>query len=284
MKDPIYLTGLLAAHRRSRILIQLVGAGIAGDDLPEKGLCMMFGQEYQQAMEEKQKKWQAWCRYPGRTLLLIPPFQAGEVGEGVDWSLSFAGEGLKAEKNSIARMLASEVTFSLLSQSPVFDRTPGNHLNHQWMDYTFNTLFNKQHSGAGVFCATTLPLWSISLMDAGDKLKEWLGRLHEHAGRALETSDVIEDKTIWDILEPLDYTVLSCIYAWQTTTPKALTEKLNSQEVPLFSFDLDWLTTSYNRLEKTGALETGTLTAPGLAHLQECPWWGHARQMKEICQ
>jgi hypothetical protein len=278
----LYLAGSLATHRRSRILVQLLDAELAGDLLPEKGMCLMFGQEYQQAKHEKQKKWQEWCKQPGRTLLLIPPFQAGQVGEGVDWSLAFSGDDLKAEKNSVAQMVASEVTFLLQSKFPVFDRTPGHHLNHQWTDYTFNTLFNKRHSGSGVFCATTLPLWSISLMDAGDKLRKWLGRLHEHAGNASESKGGVEDKAVFNILEPQDYSVLSCVYAWQTTTPKALAEKLGSQIVPLFSFDLDWLTTSYNRLEKAGALQKGALTELGLAQLQECPWWGHAQQMKEV--
>lgn len=278
MEDTIYLTGSLATHRRSRILVQLLEAELAVDILPEKGMCLMFGNEYQQAEEEKQKKWQAWCKQPGRTLLLIPPFQAGKVGQGVDWSLSFSEHDLKAEKNGVARMVASEVTFSLLSEAPVFDRT----LDHQWTNFSFNTLFNKLHSGTGVFGATTLPLWSISLMDAGDKLRKWLGVLHNHAGKASEFNAVVKAEEVLDILEPQDYSVLSCIYAWQTTTPKALAEKLNSQPFPLFSFDSDWLITSYKRLGEAGSLQSGTLTELGLTQLQGCPWWGHARQMKEI--
>ena len=274
----IYLAGLLARHRRSRILIQLLNAELAGDSLPEKGMCLMFGQEYQQAKEEKQKKLQKWCKRPGRTLLLIPPFQAGEVGEGVDWSISFSGDDLNAEKGSVAQMVAREVTFLLMSESPVFDGT----LDHQWMDYSFNTLFNKRHSGTGVFCATTLPLWSISLMDAEYELKKWLERLHEHAGKVSESNEDVEDKGIQDILEPQDYSVLACIYAWQTTTPAALTQTLSRQPFPLFSFDLDGLITSYNRLSEAGSLQSGTLTELGLTQLQGCPWWGHAQQMKEV--
>ena len=280
MEGFIYLTGLLANHRRSRILVQLLGAELAGNRnaLPEKGICLMFGQEYQQAKEAQQKTWQAWCKYPGRTLLLIPPFQAGEVGEGVDWALSFTGDNLKAGKGSVAQMVAKEVTFSLKSEFPVFDRS----LDHQWMDYSFNTLFNKWHSGTGLFCATTLPLWSISLMDAGAELKKWLEQLHDHAGKPSESIEMLTEKDDLEVLEPKDYSVMACIYAWHTPTPKALTQTLSCQAVPLFSFDFDWLTTSYNRLEGAGSLQSGTLTTLGVKQLQGCPWWGHARRMKEI--
>ena len=285
MENSIYLIGSLAKHRRSRILVQLLDAVITPENetigLPNQGVCLIFGQEYQQSTEQTQTEYLKWCQTPGRTFLLVPPFDAGalhDIDKSVDWSLAYSNNDVAGKPGGIAATVAEETVFCLASDSPVFDRDAG----HQWEDYTYNTLFDKHHSGAGVFAATTLPLWSISLMDFRDQLLEWIEQLHIHAGKAIEGQDHPSgDHESNPSLEEKDYSVLACVYAYGTGTFEALIAKLTRQSFPLFVFDKNWLASSFERIESFNYIKKGQLTKEGLKELKICPWWQHAQLMKE---
>jgi hypothetical protein len=284
MTDQVYLIGTLATHRRGRLLMQLLDAAaidLQSDGLPESGICLFFGKEYQQAESEIQRMWQQWCERPGRTLLLIPPFTEGsilKIDEGVDWSSGFCGDGIKGLKGTVAELVAGEVVFCLQSKHAVFDYEAG----HQWQDYSFNTLFNKRHSASGLFAATTLPIWSISLLDFQKELLHFLDMLHDHAGAAMpETIEEVEGKCDQPALENEDYTVLACVYAYGKTNTMALLKKISDQTFPLFSFDPDWLKESLKRLSDLGYVQEEGITGLGLATLQEGPWCQYALRMKE---
>jgi len=284
MKDQVYLTGTLAIHRRSRLLIQLLDAiatDLQSDGLPESGICLLFGKEYQNAESEIQRMWQQWCERPGRTLLLIPPFIEGSIqknDDGVDWSMGFCGDGIQGLKGTIAELVAGEVVFCLQSEHAVFDYEAG----HQWQDYSFNTLFNKKHSASGLFAATTLPIWSISLMDFQEELLHYLEMLHDHAGTAIpESMEEMGGDGEQAALEDEDYTVLACVYAYGKTNTPALLEKISDQTFPLFSFDPEWLTESLERLSDIGYVQEEGITKIGLAALQDAPWYQYALRMKE---
>lgn len=281
IKDKVYLAGSLAEHRRSRLLVQLLdaeGVETQADDLPEHGICLLFGKEYQQADGERQRAWQLWCQRPGRTLLLIPPYVNGpvhELADGVDWFLEFS-EGVKGQEGSIAELVADETVFVLQSEQPAFDRDAG----HQWLDYSYNTLFNKSHSASGLFAATTLPLWSISLLDMAEELQQWLGILHGLAGKASEESMVASDDSGLIQLEEKDYTVLACVYAYGLTNAEKMREFITSQPLPLFKFDSEWLAGSFERLVALDYVQEA-ITEMGLAKLQDGPWFQYAQKMKE---
>lgn len=284
MKDRVYLLGTLAIHRRGRLLIQLLDAAaidLQSDGLPESGICLLFGKEYQQADIEIQGMWQQWCKGPGRTLLLIPPYTDGPVQKiegGVDWSLGFCGDGIKGLKGTIAELVAGEVVFCLQRKQAVFDYDAG----HQWQDYSFNTLFNKKHSGAGLFAATTLPIWSISLMDFQEKLQHFLEMLHDHAGTAMpESIEIVAGECGQPALEDKDYTVLACVYAYGKTNTTALLEKISDQPFPLFSFEPEWLAGSLKRLGALAYLQEEGITELGLSTLQEGSWYQYALRMEE---
>ena len=284
MKDQVYLTGTLATHRRGRLLMQLLGAittDLQSDGLPESGICLLFGKEYQRAKSKIQSMWQHWCERPGRTVLLIPPYTEGSVqkiDEGVDWSLGFCGDGIQGLKGTIAELVAGEVVFCLQSKHAVFDFDAG----HQWQDYSFNTLYNKKHSASGLFAATTLPLWSISLMDFQKELLYFLEMLHDHAGTAIpESTEEVEVNYEQPAMEDEDYTVLACVDAYGKTSAAALLEKISDQTFPLFSFDPEWLTESLERLSNLGYVHEEGITGSGVAALQEGPWYQYAVRMKE---
>lgn len=286
MEDQIYLIGSLAKHRRSRLLMQLLDAVIFEPEnknlsLPVQGICLLFGQEYQQADAEKQKEYQKWCQAPGRTFLLVPPFDIGSlhsIDNSVDWSLVYSNNGVTGKDGSVAAKVAEEAVFCIKSESPVFDRDA----DHQWEDYTFNTLLNKHHSGSGVFAATALPLWSISLIDFRVQLLDWIELLHNHAGKAIngQDEDLLDTEDDFT-LEEKDYSVLACIYAYGTGNAIALTQRMSGQLLPLFVFDKIWLDSSFERIESLNYIKTGKLTKQGLGKLKKCPWWQHAQLMKE---
>jgi len=284
MKFQVYLLGTLAKHRRSRLMIQLLDAVAAdqtGDDLPEHGLCLLFGKEYQKADAQKQLELREWCRYPGRTLLLIPPYTDGPIqrlDDGVDWLVTFCNQGIKGLKGSIAEQVAGEAVFCLQSKLPVFNREAG----HQWQDYSYNTLFNKSHSASGVFAASTLPIWSISLMDFREELQHWMTLLHDNAGTFIaENKDATTSETEHVLLEDKDYTVLACVYAYGEVDPSALLKKISDQPFPLFSFDPEWLAASFERLRSLACIEQEGISRLGLSKLQEGPWFQYALKMKE---
>lgn len=284
MKDQVHIIGTLATHRRGRLLMQLLGAiatDLQSDGLPESGICLLFGKEYQRAENKIQSMWQHWCERPGRTLLLIPPYTEGSVQKidgGVDWSLVFCGDGIQGLKGTIAELVAGEVVFCLQSKHAVFDFDAG----HQWQDYSFNTLFNKKHSASGLFAVTTLPIWSISLMDFQEELLHFLEMLHDHAGTAIpESMEEVGRDGEQAALEDEDYTVLVCVYAYGKTNTMALLKKISNQTFPLFSFDSEWLTESLERLSDLGYVQEDGITKMGLAALQDGPWYQYALRMKE---
>ncbi len=126
-----------------------------------------------------------------------------ESPEAADTDTSTTGS------STLANILSEEVTLSLLGHDGSFDQTP----EYQWRDGSPNCRYKKNHSGTGVFAATTLPLWSISLMGRRKELQFWLATLHHHAGVASASAERAE-KSI--TLEPVDYTTMVCIYGWRS--------------------------------------------------------------------
>ena len=87
MNTSISLVGTLATHRRRRILQNVIAAQAVEHQLPSSGLCLMFGSDYQEAAESQQKDWYNWSQEPGRTLLLIPPFETKKSSIPCQWEI-----------------------------------------------------------------------------------------------------------------------------------------------------------------------------------------------------
>ena len=75
----VILDAALAARRRGRFLGSLLNAAPAMDGLPEGGLMLMDGRDFQGRNMDPGAALADWTKRPGRTLLLLPPFDPGPV-------------------------------------------------------------------------------------------------------------------------------------------------------------------------------------------------------------
>ncbi|WP_321946814.1 hypothetical protein [Paraburkholderia sp. J10-1] len=176
MTVPIFLHGLLATHRRGRILQEVLSA-TPNAELPDgRAVVLAFGEVFQSAEEAEQIRLIEWTRVPGRVLLLLPPFAGGGCEQPVSWeaerveSAPRGGEGL-------AKVLAHEVGYRLVGklQTPAL---PG----ATWSDLSVSVGSYRLHPAAGLFAVTCLPLWSLAVLDAPEELERWLASLVSLAG------------------------------------------------------------------------------------------------------
>jgi hypothetical protein len=175
---PVLLHGALATHRRGRILREALAAD-AVTSLPDGGAVVLaFADEFQVAGVEEQARLIEWTRAPGHTLLLLPPFAAGRCDLPVTWqaermeSAPRGGEGL-------GKVLASEVTHRLAGrlQTPAL-------AGATWSDLSVSVATYRLHPAAGLFAVTSLPLWSLRVLDAPEETQCWLASVVALAGIA----------------------------------------------------------------------------------------------------
>lgn len=181
MTPEVWIAGSLRDHARGRRLVDLVSGKTAS--IPERatGVCLFFGGEFQKLDKEAQSEWMDWSQAPGRAFLLLPPFQAGFITPLLDWEILSAGAVPDSLAHPLARKLSGEVRFQLKG---VFQVPVGP--SGVWDNGTVNTCYYRRHPHAGLFAATSLPLWSLALLDAKDELKQWLAELLSIAGKPVE--------------------------------------------------------------------------------------------------
>jgi len=273
----LYLHPLLAQHRRGRLLVSLTQAQGYADTLPERGVILAIGQDIQNSEPGETAKLMEWCQRAGRTLLLLPPFAQGPIIENLDWSINYRDTPDPREAGSLSKLLAAEVTLSLLGQDGSFEQTA----DYLWKDDSPFTRYWKKHSGTGAFAATTLPLWSISLLGQGEALGSWIDKIHSHAGKFTPTDTPPHPAPETVTLEPVDYTTMVCLYGWSNSSHKALVEKITNST--LFNLPPETLTASLHRLGQLGYLQEGRestmLSAKGLQVLQASPYIGYAESL-----
>lgn len=172
----IHLTGKLAQHRRGRIL-QEAASAIAGDELPQgRALALDFGESFQSANPSVQQRLIDWTRAPGHALLLMPPFIAESCTTPVNWTAERRGDPPRGSQG-IAQILAPEVDYRLTGklQTPAVTGAT-------WSDLSMVVGTYRSHPAAGMFAATPLPLWSLTVLDAAQELRIWLDELAALAG------------------------------------------------------------------------------------------------------
>jgi len=274
----IFLDTKLADHRRGRFFATHLDAVPVGDAVPQAGLVLMTGNQYQWLDEESKAGWRTWVSRSGRTLLLVPPFEPGRLCDTLDWDLVFRNEAPDPSGLTVPDRLREEVSFEIRGHTGEADKSEG----HRWPDGSVNTRYAKQHSGTGVFAVTCLPLWSISLLDNAAALDRWLRALHEHAGKtAAEDNAGVLDAAKQAALTRMDYGLLVALYAWQTADPDELIRANETSPVPLFRIDEDTLVKGVSTLREMGFLSDSGLTERGVAALQNSPFWGYAIGLRE---
>lgn len=146
-------------------------------------------------------------------------------------------------------------------------------------ELTCHTRYWKAHSNSGLIAATTLPLWSISLLDQAALVHDFLTNIERHCGWpsvSASESKPKEDNTI----RPEDVTVLVCSYGFNVATAEDLLSKLNTYAVPLLNLANFDLPDSMARLRNAGLINDNGLTEQGLAHLMGCKYWAFAESLR----
>ena len=269
----LYLTQELQAHRRGRFLASLLGISQSSKlGLPQAGFVLMTGEQLQSS-RESQEACATWARQPGCSLLLIPPYQEGSIFHFLDWVIELAPSISTAVKQaSLRSMLASELAYSLhgMDGACTEDMSPG--------APTCSTRYWKAHSNSGLIAATTLPLWSISLLDQAALVHDFLAKIERHCGLSYVNEEEIKPQE--DSIRPEDLTVLVCSYGFNVATADGLLSRLKTYAVPLLNLAAFDLPESMVRLRNAGLINDSGLTEQGLAHLTECKYWAFAENLR----
>lgn len=268
----LFLTPELLAHRRGRFLVSLLAITPSSEQgLPKAGFVLMTGEQLQTS-QELQGECISWARQPECTLLLLPPYKEGPIFPALDWMIELSSSPLvNAQQASLENILSGELSYQLQGMDGACTTAvPVGDLCH--------TRYWKAHSNSGLIAATTLPLWSISLLDHADKVRVFLAELDKHTGKASVAAP--KNKPQEETLRPEDVTVLVCCYGFDLATVERLSERLRGYAVPLLNLASFDLPESFNRLRRGGLLGENGLTEAGLAFLQASKYWPFAENLK----
>jgi hypothetical protein len=269
----LYLTPELQANRRGRFLASLLSISPSLEQtFPKEGFVLMIGEQLQTSAE-LQAEGMAWGRQPGCTLLLLPPYKAGSIFPFLDWVVEFKSSPLaNADQTSLETILAGELSHRLQGSD-------GDCITDSSLDnLACHTRYWKAHSNSGLIAVTTLPLWSISLLDHADKVLAFLTELDNYTGKSSATIAREEPQT--EPLLPEDITVLVCCYGFDLTTADSLSERLRGYAVPLLNLASFDLPESIRRLRCEGLIDDMSLTETGLAFLRASRYWPFAENLK----
>lgn len=268
----LYLTPELLAHRRGRFLVSLLAIAPSLElAFPNAGFVLMTGEQLQ-ASPDQQAECISWARQASCTLLLLPPYKEGPIFPTLDWVIELTSSPLvNTQPESLESILASELSHRLLGMDGACTTAA------PVGDLACHTRYWKTHSNSGLIAATTLPLWSISLLDHADKVRVFLAELDKHTGKA--SVAIPKNEPQEETLRPQDITVLVCCYGFDLSTAEKLSDRLRGYAVPLLNLASFDLPESFNRLRRGGLLEEKGLTEAGLAFLQASKYWPFAENL-----
>lgn len=273
----LFLDPALAAHRRGRFLRALLDAAAAPPALPEAGVLLLDGKTLQAAGDADQAAARAWCARPGRTLLLLPPFDTGPLAPGLDWHIGFRDDKPAAGATGLADLLRDEVLYAVRGKDGDSDRAAG----HRWPDGSAHTRYWKAHSGSGLFAATCLPLWSVSLLDQAEATRAWIGALHAHTGAPESIPLAAPRAALTQAPEPEAFSLMVCLYGFGCADAGCVLARLEASPLPIVVPNRGRLPTLVAQLRAAGFIDDAGLTAAGERALATSPYWGHAQRLRE---
>jgi hypothetical protein len=237
----------------------------------------MIGEHFQQS--ERAEAYLSWIKAPRRVMLTLPPYQEGPINDALNWRIGYTRNvPVSLHPDSLSAMVQTEVIYRIDGNDGDSDML----CDHGWADQTSHTRYWKVHANSGVMAATMLPLWSISLINSGAYVKQWLSWFMEQSGKVCapdENDRRDEDKIA---LMPNDYTMMVCCYGWKVSTEAELKHKLDQSTIPILSLtDFD-LPDNFGRLRRFGLLNDTGLTPRGLEILKTSPYWGYAGQLRKM--
>ncbi|WP_414569519.1 hypothetical protein [Nostoc sp. CCY 9925] len=274
MNTAFWLVATLATHRRRRILQNVIAAQPVEHQLPSSGLCLIFGSDFQEAAEQQQQDWYNWSQEPGRTLLLIPPFETKKCSTPCSWEIR-RSSGVKPQQDMpLLQALAPEVDYELQGQLQIASEIGG-----AWEDMSINTAYYRKHPHSGIFAITCLPIWSLAVLDKEQELQKWLEKIHSLAGQPVENHTV--DETAFQ-LKPEHFTVM--LHLLSQKFADAATALTALQSSTIFSLDRNTAQTYLSDLQSQGLVRGVQLTESGIDVIRQSPYLAYAEELEALAR
>jgi hypothetical protein len=275
MTDPsIFLLGSVASHRRGEVLQDAVGAEASGELSGGHGIALAFGTDFQDADEVIQSAWLAWSQAPGRTLVLLPPFSKGKCKAPIPWEALRHTDVPVQGALPLLRTLAPEVQYEIRGSLQV-----ARHVGGVWEDFSVHTAYYRKHPHSGLFVVTSLPLWSLSVLDEQEQLAEWLRKLHELAGEPVVQPDDPESETP---LESWHFTMLLHLLAGSYADDDSVLAALAKS--PILQLDPDRARTALSALRDLNLVEGTKVTEEGRNRISGSPYAVYADALEARAQ
>jgi hypothetical protein len=270
----VYLAGELAEHRRGTVIADVfpVKTLSISDELPKNGSLIMFGQNWQRLNDDQQNVYSQWLKLPGRQILLIPPFQEGNISHNLDWQVKLTTNE-EQKGRGLALSLSDEVKYVFDAVSCQFDRA----LGHSWQSGKLNTLFFKLHATSGQFAVTSLPLWSLTCLDNTAEANEWFTALFKFAGLPQITEKTSPTENDELVLLEAHYVLLCCAYGKSFEQETELVERV--KRLGVFNIDDEHLIKALTDLGSNKLFVDGCLTQTGEGTLMASPYKIYAEEL-----
>jgi hypothetical protein len=272
MAGTIWLLGNLATHARGKVLTQAVGASAVAALPAGHGLCLAFGNEFQEMGEPHQNEWSKWAEEAGRTLVLIPPFKVSECAVPTTWRTYAAARVEPVAGDPLGKLLAAEVRFEVAGGMQTAIEVGG-----AWKSGGVHTAFWRRHPHSGRLGVTCLPLWSLAVLDHREALGKWLNSVHELAGQPVERPPD-EGSSAPFSLSPDHYAILLHLCAQKMADADEALERLQKSQV--LAFPEEAARSCLRDLQSAGLARGGSLTEAGRAALFDSPYAVYADAME----
>lgn len=258
------LLGELGHHARGRTLAAAVGA-VPGEP-PAHGVALALGKDAQQHPDQL-ARWVDWAKEPGRVLVLMPPFGRGACDVPTPWEARRA-DPLAGAEAELGRALARERQHELRGELVPMERVAGQVVTGAW----------RRHPTAGLLVITTLPLWSLLVLDHRAALRAWLEDLVAHAGAPRPATETPVTAAFQP--GPDDWTLLLHLCTGPFSDGEAALAALARSQV--FRVDGRAALVALDRVQAAGWAKGGALTEAGRAALAASPYALHARDLARM--
>lgn len=273
----LYLSASLASNRKGRFLQTVAGAIPLTNDWisspPASGLLLVQAEELTDT--NTMQCLYHWAMQAGCAALVInlkaEQFTLlAQLPSPLDWQLVPAA--LKIQEPGLIALLTSETDQAIAGFTGSADRH-----QHQAGDVV-HTRYIRKHSNSGLLAFTTLPLWSLNLLDHSEILVSWLNWFVDHAGiaeRIIEPNAPSTDYTP----DKHDLVVLLLLFAG---TGMSLQELSEHNAVKLM-FDVSSLNIVKRgeMLRQHDFIDEAGITAAGKTCLQASRYWAYAPLLSE---
>lgn len=270
----IFLSEYLSGVSKGRILKRLIKPEIAGQVLPESGLLLVSAKELN---IDNINFYVDWSQQAGCALLILEPHEqlmelCKQTNLELDWILEYSEHTICEHDAFDFQILQSEILQSFRGYSGSYEP-----VKHHIGDLV-HTRYIRRHSNSGVFAVTTLPLWSVNLLDAANQVKAWLNWFLDHCGTKSNGAHVVEVVNTYK-LNQLDYTVLLLVHLLPEYSCGHIKEKI--EHLGIFDLNQLDLLNRYGILENEKFIANKNLTQKGITALQDSYIWNYAEPLAQ---